>query len=237
MRSRLLAAVTFGVAVTASSLAGAATLNMSITADNAFSVYLSTNDTTRGNLIGSNVGGVASQWGQSFNFSVNLSSPNYFIHVIGTNYNAANGLFGTDGTTNGSPPNPDAFLGQFSITGGGYAFAANNTTSLLTNSNANQWLGIGAPDNSNWIKPLVSVQDFGQNGGNNIWGNALGGPVPGISTAAFWIWSNYADLSTAIISTEAPVSTPLPAALPLFAGGLGVIGLLRRRKRKAALAS
>jgi hypothetical protein len=30
------------------------------------------------------------------------------------------------------------------------------------------------------------------------------------------------------------LATPLPAALPLFAGGLGVIGLLQwRRKRKA----
>lgn len=35
---------------------------------------------------------------------------------------------------------------------------------------------------------------------------------------------------------DPPLATPLPAALPLFAGGLGVIGLLaRRRKRKAAV--
>jgi hypothetical protein len=36
-----------------------------------------------------------------------------------------------------------------------------------------------------------------------------------------------------------PTTTPLPAALPLFAGGLGLMGLLvgRRRKRKAAPAS
>jgi hypothetical protein len=34
-----------------------------------------------------------------------------------------------------------------------------------------------------------------------------------------------------------PVATPLPATLPLFAGGLGLMGLLgRRRKRKAAVA-
>jgi hypothetical protein len=49
--------------------------------------------------------------------------------------------------------------------------------------------------------------------------NSGGGP----SGAAFFATVNY-DVS----------QTPLPAALPLFAGGLGVIGLLaRRRKRKA----
>ena len=37
--------------------------------------------------------------------------------------------------------------------------------------------------------------------------------------------------------TTADATTPLPAALPLFAGGLGVMGLLaRRRKRKAVAA-
>jgi hypothetical protein len=30
---------------------------------------------------------------------------------------------------------------------------------------------------------------------------------------------------------DAPPTTPLPAALPLFAGGLGMLGLLSRRKK------
>jgi len=40
------------------------------------------------------------------------------------------------------------------------------------------------------------------------------------------------------LPTIDPSPTPLPAALPLFAGGAGLIGLLaRRRKQKAALAA
>ena len=40
-----------------------------------------------------------------------------------------------------------------------------------------------------------------------------------------------------ISSTLAPSATPLPGALPLFAGGLGFVGfLLRRRKRTDAAA-
>jgi hypothetical protein len=42
------------------------------------------------------------------------------------------------------------------------------------------------------------------------------------------------DYSPGLFQSPA-ATTPLPAALPLFAGGLGVIGLLaRRRKRKVA---
>ena len=41
--------------------------------------------------------------------------------------------------------------------------------------------------------------------------------------------------SVLIRSVEEATTVPLPAALPLFAGGLGLMGLLaRRKKRKAA---
>jgi hypothetical protein len=36
---------------------------------------------------------------------------------------------------------------------------------------------------------------------------------------------------------EVPAATPLPAALPLFAGGLGMVGFLARRKKRNALAA
>jgi hypothetical protein len=45
------------------------------------------------------------------------------------------------------------------------------------------------------------------------------------------------DTGTAAFEYADPVaSTPLPATLPLFAGGLGLVGLLSRRKRQAASA-
>jgi hypothetical protein len=50
----------------------------------------------------------------------------------------------------------------------------------------------------------------------------------------FYYDNELEDASGTITSTLAPAATPIPAALPLFASGLGAIGLLaRRRKRKA----
>jgi hypothetical protein len=44
---------------------------------------------------------------------------------------------------------------------------------------------------------------------------------------------NYQDLAFVFTNTTTAVSqTPVPAALPLFAGGLGMIGLLARRRRR-----
>ena len=45
------------------------------------------------------------------------------------------------------------------------------------------------------------------------------------------------DASGTITSALAPAATPLPAALPLFAGGLGMVGFLARRKKRNALAA
>jgi hypothetical protein len=74
----------------------------------------------------------------------------------------------------------------------------------------------------------------------NIWGNGANnytyfnnysGPFPAINlTLDSFTITNVGE------GTDL-VATPLPAALPLFAGGLGMIGLLaRRKKRKAAAA-
>ncbi len=234
------AAVAAVIGLAAPLSANAATLNFSVTADNAYSVYVSTDNSVLGTLVGSNFGGPAGQWSASSSYSFALSPIDtiYFVHVVGTNYNSANGLWPDAGTPNGTSPNPNAFLGQFRVDGG-FTFA-NGGSSINTNAIAGQWYGFAAINNTSWTTPGGAVQSFGANGGSNIWGSAIGGAVPGISTSAEWIWSlpdnaDYADLSTQITLTNPALATPLPGALPLFVSGLAAFGLVgRRRKRTKA---
>jgi hypothetical protein len=228
----VLLAAAFGLAAPMS--AQASTLSLTVTADNAYALYLSTDNSTMGTLIpGSNTyGGPAGQWSAATTYTIDLTAPVYYLHVIGSNYTPENQLWNSDGTPNGTGSNPNAFLGNFSISGGGGYVFNNNSTSLVTE--ATDWLGIAVANNSSWTTPINNVQSFGANG------VAPWGFVSGISASAEWIWSNpdnaaYADLSTRIVNLDA---TPLPAALPLFASGLGAIGLLGwRRKRKKASAT
>jgi hypothetical protein len=80
---------------------------------------------------------------------------------------------------------------------------------------------------------LANATEYGVNGGNNIWGNNLGGPVSGISTNANWIYTanNFANADgSAWFRTS--ISVPEPGILGLF--GMGLLGLgMARRKRTA----
>jgi hypothetical protein len=54
----------------------------------------------------------------------------------------------------------------------------------------------------------------------------------------FYYDNGFEDASGTITSTLAPTATPIASALPLFASGLGAMGLLtRRRQRKAQAAA
>ena len=63
--------------------------------------------------------------------------------------------------------------------------------------------------------------------------NYTGGPLDGSSEIRDFVASPpFPETDTALVSGQIS-ETPLPAALPLFAGGLGMVGFLARRKKQA----
>src|SRR5271165_6685189 len=107
---------------------GAATLDLNLTVDNQFAVYLSSSDSVLGTFVGS-----GDAWQTTYSFSDPLGAGRQYIHVIATNWTTDNGLWGSPGTPNGTGGNPDGFIGTFSISGQGYTFA-NGLTTLSTDT-------------------------------------------------------------------------------------------------------
>jgi hypothetical protein len=221
-----LAAIFGGLALAVgATCASASTLTLNMTADNAFSVYLSSSDASLGNLVGS-----GNDWPSTYSFSTTLNPGSNYIHVIGTNFTSANGFnFGPPG----DPSNPDAFIGSFSISGGGYEFA-NGLTKLSTDTT--NWSAIVAPDNVNWLVPNAAPQAFAFNGGG-IWGQVRPGPEPGIEAGAQWIWSVpdsglYADFSTSISAdTAQTAAVPEPSTWAMMILGFAGVGFMAYRRK------
>jgi hypothetical protein len=104
-------ALAAGVALsmTASS-ASATVLTTHLTADNAFDLYVSTNDSQVGTYVGS-----GADWGTTYTLSASLTpGVTNYLHVVATNWGGPSGL-----------------LGDFSLSDSGFAFA-NGTQTLLT---------------------------------------------------------------------------------------------------------
>jgi hypothetical protein len=83
---------------------------------------------------------------------------------------------------------------------------------------------------------FVGGQAFPSSASTQVYGTGVGGVLTGAFEV---IYAEVSGLPADLIVTNisgSPLSTvPLPAALPLFASGLGALGLLGwRRKRKAA---
>ena len=88
----------------------------------------------------------------------------------------------------------------------------------------------GSDNTGGYGGPISSFIVTDVNNGSVILG---GGLAPGAYT-----WFALELPASVLTATGINNATPLPAALPMFAGGLGVVGLLaRRRKRKAAVAA
>ncbi|MBR0725072.1 PEPxxWA-CTERM sorting domain-containing protein [Bradyrhizobium manausense] len=199
-----------GLGATASQ---AATLTGNLTADNQFSVYISTNDSSIGTLLTQ-----GNNWPTTYSFSTNLTSGTYYLHVVGDNF------FGPANMAGG---NPDAFLGQFSLTGN-YVFS-NGSQSLLTNTT--NWRASDATGGAvNWSAPSGTPISYGTNGGSNIWTNNNGGqPLSNISTSAQWIWSS-PDLTGEMFLSTTISAVPEPSTWAMMIFGFLGVGFLAYRR-------
>ena len=228
MSKQRIIAVAFGAAL-AANYAHATTLSGDLSADNAFYAYLSTSPDTLGTFQTN-----GNYWGQAYSFT-SSTLPNQTLYL---NIEVIN--------TGG----PGAFLGTFTLSDPNFQFANGTQTDSTGLGSASEtgWYGSYNSSNSTvspqtWVVPTGGVlNEAGYNGAR--------GEYPYQSSIwyyAEWIWPNDAlssacvtgsglctvDFSTTI-SYTGPSDTPLPAALPLFATGLGAMGLLGwRRKRKA----
>lgn len=151
------------------SSAFAATLSGTATTDNAFDLYLSTDDFAQGATL---IGG-STDWSVPLSFSsLSLTPGTYWLHAEGWDYGSIGG-----------------FLGEFSLTGN--AYFQNNTQSLLTNTSdwtvrRNGW------SDTNFEAPTLSTNYYGGTGtGHN--GSAPWGTISGISGNADWIWTDNGD--------------------------------------------
>jgi hypothetical protein len=197
------------------------------------------------------IAGMALLFGASFAGSA--SAYEVTIEQVGGNVVATgSGEIDTTGlisTINGAsafssiwPEDASIFLGSstenydgypVSIPGGPSSFGSGGLAFASMSSGDVAGIKLVAPGTSNYVIFLaqgdsgISLMDSATWDGTTIAGLGL---TPGTYE---WIYGSLAD-QTFTLDVIAPTATPLPAALPLFAGGLGGLGLLGwRRKRKA----
>jgi RHS repeat-associated protein len=131
---------------------GMSILNATITVDNAFDFYLSTDDTTLGTFIGT-----GNDWVQNYQFTVHLI-PNVtnYIHVVGNDYGMVAG-----------------FAGIFDLTSNTFWFA--NNTQHLETSDINCWSVSRSGFGNSYEVPTLSNFSWWSNSsflnGRAIWTN------------------------------------------------------------------
>jgi len=196
----------------AAASANATDLNGSLTADNGFMVFVSTDNNVLGTEVAS--GG---NWGSTYNISGITLTPGVtnYLQIEAVNWGGARG-----------------FIGNFSLSDSGFQFA-NGTQYLVTEPG--EWLGIYNNGNSTltpqaWVTPSFDVFSEGYNG-VGPWGFRSG-----VDANAQWIWpsdnnSPGCDSCTVdLFVTLYPTGIPEPGTVLMFGSGIAaVLGALRRR--------
>jgi hypothetical protein len=216
--------------------AGAYTISGSITTDNAYVLYYGNADGTGLTQITN-----GSNWHAPQTFTVDVPGGSY-LYVLAWNW------------SNPGTGNPQAWLGQFTLPGGTLYSDLNDWQYKYTTAGNPSYPGNSVPDNAalatfiatgpwNTAGPSIgddlSLNNMSLNGAANIWTQAHGGPISGISTdEAYWIWwdtflNSASQDGYVLFRTAEPVVVPIPpSALLLGSGllGLGLLGFRRRRR-------
>ena len=214
MKKSLLAAAIAATTVLFAAPASATLLTGTMTVDNEFQAYFSTNNAQQGSLITS-----GTSWQTTYSLSQAMTAgQSGFLHIVAKN-------------TGG----PGGFLGAFAFSDSNFKFA-NGTQSLLTGDSAWTYNNTGWTNTSNqWFTPVNEGAE-GVAPWNTVSALANANPT--------WIWSyasntgtdtNTLYFSAKLISNataDAAGNVPEPASLALF--GLGIAGMAALRKRRAA---
>ncbi len=190
------------VGLTTAGGVGATTLSGAINADDAFTAYRSTSESSLGTLIAS-----GNSWPTTYTFDVPspVADQPYYLNII------VNDLYGP----------PTSFLGTFSLSDSEFAFA-NGTQSLTTNTT--DWTvsqGIGS-----WTYPTGAPVSLGING------VAPWGYQGGQSSSATWLWTStdFSTATTSWFSTKISPASPIPEPSTALLVGLGLVGVGVRRR-------
>lgn len=202
MKKFLLAAL-FALANLGSGAASATTLSTTINADNVFQVYVSTNNSSLGTLVGTQ-----NDWTTTYNFSTLLTAGvTNFLHIIVTNQGGPGGL-----------------LGAFVLSDNNLVFA-NGTNTLLTGD-------AGLTQNTTGFGNATSATVAEGANGVGPWGLRSGYGALSPQWVWNYYSNGGSDLGTVYFTAaiNVPTAVPEPGSIALL--GLGLMALLAWRKRK-----
>jgi hypothetical protein len=183
-------------------------------------------------------------YGVTFDFeTIPGGAPTVYDQLVGTSYQSLGVVFSSQGDLN--PANYPVFRDNITPT-----MAVVDTVRELQstfNIRADFLNGAGVVSADTYTANGFGLTMSAYDVSDSLLGSVTAGPytlgvgqflsLSGIGTISYIIWESsnptFAGVSIDNLTFEASV-VPVPPALPLFAGGLGLLGWLSRRKRKGA---